>query len=102
MAHANYNMLRQLAELIRDDPGGREADYARVMGVDQRRVQRWLVLLEERGVYLAEDDNGGLDYVDGLDGLQSANERINHEQHERTKRTRATKQQKGHADEGGP
>ena len=64
----NYDMLHELAEAIRQQPGGRPAHYARLLGVDNKSVQRWLAVLDDIGVLLAQDGRGRLHWMDSLYG----------------------------------
>lgn len=67
---ATFNDLVKLVDHIRMYPGHRDYHYARLLGVQQKQVKRWLILLERNQVFFAEDDNGGLVYIDGFDEFE--------------------------------
>jgi len=50
----------QMDEMIRRNPGIRQAELARRLGVARSTVARRLPSMEEAGYFYAEDDKGGL------------------------------------------
>jgi hypothetical protein len=57
---ANDQRLRQLQQAIEQNPGQRLGFFARLLGWPHEMVSRGLVLLDDQGVLLSEDEQGGL------------------------------------------
>jgi hypothetical protein len=57
---ANENRLRQIAGVLREQPGRRAGEYARLLGLRREEFNRILVQLNDRRILLSEDDRGRL------------------------------------------
>lgn len=57
---AETQQLHRLAQAIARHPGRRAGFFARLLGWRHEAVNRRLVTLNDRGVLLAEDEDGGL------------------------------------------
>ena len=57
---ANHDRAEQIYRKIEQHPGKKAAFVARLLGLNRSEVTRSLPALEEKGLYLAEDDKGGL------------------------------------------
>ena len=57
---ANESQIRQAAQLIHNQPGGRSANYANAMGCARETFNRLLVQLNDRGILFSEDPQGRL------------------------------------------
>jgi len=58
--HPNPTRLEGIYRKIEEQPGKRPGFIARLLGVNRSEVTRALPALEEKGLYLIEDDQGGL------------------------------------------
>ena len=56
----NHTHLERIYRKIETHPGKRPGFIARLLGVNRSQVTRALPALEEKGLYLIEDDKGGL------------------------------------------
>jgi len=56
----NDKRLKQIYNKVRQHPGRRAGFIARLLGLNRSEVTRSLPALEERGLFLCEDDQGGL------------------------------------------
>ena len=54
------NEYEEMDRIIRENPGIKPAELARLLGVARSTVQRRLPTLEEAGYLYSEDDRGGL------------------------------------------
>lgn len=52
--------LKQIYTAVQENPGKKPGFLARLLGLNRSEVTRALPALEERGLYLSEDDRGGL------------------------------------------
>jgi len=57
---ANDEKLESIYEKAEEYPGEKPGFFARLLGLNRSDVTRSLPALEERGLFLAEDDEGGL------------------------------------------
>lgn len=60
--HPDENRLDLIRDTVIRQSGCRPGRLARMLGLDNKTVQRALIQLEERGDLLAEDDNGRLSW----------------------------------------
>lgn len=58
--NANQEKIQRAAELIRHQPGKRAGEYARLLDMHQQAFHRLLIQMEDRGIYLSEDEEGRL------------------------------------------
>lgn len=58
--HTDDERLDQIRDAIINNSGSRSGRIARLLGLDNKTVQRALAQLEERGDLLAEDRSGRL------------------------------------------
>lgn len=58
--HADEGRLDDICEAIIRNPGQKPGRLARLLGMDNKSVQRALPQLEARGDLISEDDRGGL------------------------------------------
>ena len=58
--HANQARLQDIYQKVEEHPGERSGFIARLLGLNRSEVTRSLPALEERGLYLSEDEKGGL------------------------------------------
>lgn len=59
---SNEVRLDEIRDAIRQNPGRRAGHIARLLGLDNKTVQRALTQLEDRGDLLLEDDRGRLSW----------------------------------------
>lgn len=71
MVDTGHDVLLRLVMLIQAEPHMQASDYGDRLAIDAKRMARLLVVMERVGVLLAEDDDGGLLYIEGIDRLQS-------------------------------
>ncbi len=57
---ANHNRTEQIYRTIEKHPGKKAGFLARLLGLSRSEVTRSLPALEDKGLYLIEDDKGGL------------------------------------------
>ena len=57
---ANHKRAEQIYRKIEEHPGKRAGLIARLLGLNRSEVTRSLPALEEKGLFLSEDDKGGL------------------------------------------
>jgi hypothetical protein len=57
---ANETRIQEIASLLQAQPGCKAGEYARMLGMHREDFNRALVQLNDRGILLAEDDNGHL------------------------------------------
>jgi len=57
---ANYDRAEQIYRKIEEHPGKKAGLIARLLGLNRSEVTRSLPALEEKGLFLSEDDKGGL------------------------------------------
>ena len=57
---ANLDRAEQIYRKIEQHPGKKAGFVARLLGLNRSQVTRSLPALEEKGLYLSEDDKGGL------------------------------------------
>ena len=68
---SNEDRLNSVRDAIRANAGCRPGRIARLLGLDNKAVQRALAQLEERGDLLAEDSRGRLYWYDDKRDSQS-------------------------------
>ena len=56
----NHNKAEKIYHTIEQHPGKKPGFLARLLGLNRSDVNRSLPTLEEKGLYLTEDDKGGL------------------------------------------
>lgn len=56
----NRDEFEEMADLIEDEPGITQSELARRMDVSKSTILRRLPVMEESGVLLSEDEQGGL------------------------------------------
>ena len=56
----NHQRAEQIYRKIQEHPGKKAGFVARLLGLNRSEVTRSLPALEEKGLYLSEDDKGGL------------------------------------------
>ncbi len=52
--------LENIYNKVQENPGEKPGFIARLLGLNRSEVTRMLPALEEKGLYVSEDDNGGL------------------------------------------
>jgi Mn-dependent DtxR family transcriptional regulator len=52
--------LESIYNKVQENPGERLGFIARLLGLNRSEVPRMLPALEDRGLYVSEDDKGGL------------------------------------------
>lgn len=52
--------LETLYNKVRENPGERPGFIARLLGLNRSEVTRMLPALEDKGLYITEDEQGGL------------------------------------------
>jgi Mn-dependent DtxR family transcriptional regulator len=52
--------LESIYNKVQENPGERPGFIARLLGLNRSEVTRMLPALEDRGLYVSEDDKGGL------------------------------------------
>lgn len=52
--------LESIYNKVQDNPGERPGFIARLLGLNRSEVTRMLPALEDKGLYVSEDDKGGL------------------------------------------
>jgi Mn-dependent DtxR family transcriptional regulator len=52
--------LESIYNKVQENPGERLGFIARLLGLNRSEVTRMLPALEDRGLYVSEDDKGGL------------------------------------------
>ena len=52
--------LESIYNKVSDHPGGKPGFIARLLGINRSEVTRMLPALEEKGMYISEDERGGL------------------------------------------
>jgi Mn-dependent DtxR family transcriptional regulator len=52
--------LEKIYNKVQENPGEKPGFIARLLGLNRSEVTRMLPALEDRGLYVAEDDKGGL------------------------------------------
>ena len=57
---ANHDRVEQIYRKIEEHPGKKAGLIARLLGLNRSEVTRSLPTLEEQGLYLSEDEKGGL------------------------------------------
>jgi DNA-binding IclR family transcriptional regulator len=57
---ANHDRADQIYHTIEKHPGKKAGLIARLLGLNRSEVTRSLPALEDKGLFLAEDDRGGL------------------------------------------
>lgn len=57
---ANHNRAENIYRKIEEHPGKKPGFIARLLGLNRSEVTRSLPSLEEEGLYLTEDEKGGL------------------------------------------
>ena len=57
---ANHDRAEQIYRKIEKHPGKKAGFLARLLGLNRSEVTRSLPALEEKGLFLSEDDKGGL------------------------------------------
>jgi DNA-binding IclR family transcriptional regulator len=57
---ANHNRAEQIYRTIKEHPGKKAGFLARLLGLNRSEVTRSLPTLEEKGLFLIEDERGGL------------------------------------------
>ena len=57
---ANYDRAKQIYRKIEEHPGKKAGFIARLLGLNRSEVTRSLPALEDKGLYLIEDDKGAL------------------------------------------
>jgi DNA-binding IclR family transcriptional regulator len=57
---ANHDRAKQIYRKIKEHPGKKAGFVARLLGLNRSEVTRSLPTLEENGLYLSEDEKGGL------------------------------------------
>jgi DNA-binding IclR family transcriptional regulator len=57
---ANHDRAEKIYRKIEKHPGRKPGFIARLLGLNRSEVTRSLPTLEDRGLYLIEDDKGGL------------------------------------------
>jgi DNA-binding MarR family transcriptional regulator len=57
---ANYNKADDIYRKIEEHPGKKAGFVARLLGLNRSDVTRALPALEDKGLYLIEDEKGGL------------------------------------------
>ena len=56
----NHDRAEQIYRKIEEHPGKKAGFFARLLGLNRSEVTRSLPALEEQGLYLSEDEKGGL------------------------------------------
>ena len=57
---ANHDRAEKIYRKIAEQPGKKAGFIARLLGLNRSEVTRSLPALEEKGLYLSEDEKGGL------------------------------------------
>ncbi|HEX9386323.1 MAG TPA: winged helix-turn-helix transcriptional regulator [Anaerolineales bacterium] len=57
---ANHNRAEQIYRTIEKHPGKKAGLIARLLGLNRSEVTRSLPALEDKGLFLIEDERGGL------------------------------------------
>ena len=57
---ANHNRAENIYRRIEEHPGKKPGFFARLLGLNRSEITRSLPSLEEKGLYLTEDEQGGL------------------------------------------
>lgn len=57
---ANYDRAEQIYRKIEEHPGKKAGFVARLLGLNRSEITRSLPVLEEKELYLSEDERGGL------------------------------------------
>lgn len=57
---ANHNRAENIYRKIEEHPGKKPGFIARLLGLNRNEITRSLPSLEEKGLYLTEDEKGGL------------------------------------------
>ena len=57
---SNHNRAEQIYRKIEEHPGKRAAFFARLLRLNRSEVTRILPVLQEKGLLVSEDENGGL------------------------------------------
>jgi Mn-dependent DtxR family transcriptional regulator len=57
---AQQERVEAIYQSVEQNPGERAADVARRLGLDRSEVTRYLPVLEDKGLLVAEDDKGRL------------------------------------------
>ncbi len=57
---ANQDRTEQIYRKIEEHPGKKAGFIARILGMNRSEVTRTLPALEDKGLYLTEDEKGGL------------------------------------------
>jgi len=57
---ANHDRAEQIYRTIEKHPGKKAGFFAHLLGLNRSEVTRSLPALEDKGLYLIEDDRGGL------------------------------------------
>lgn len=57
---ANHKRAERIYRKIEEHPGKKAGLIARLLGLNRSEVTRSLPALEDKGLYLIEDDKGGL------------------------------------------
>lgn len=57
---ANHDRAEQIYRTIEDNPGKRAGLIARLLGLNRSEVTRSLPTLQDKGLLICEDDEGGL------------------------------------------
>jgi Mn-dependent DtxR family transcriptional regulator len=52
--------LESIYNKVKENPGERPGFIARLLGLNRSEVTRMLPALDDRGLYVSEDDKGGL------------------------------------------
>jgi Mn-dependent DtxR family transcriptional regulator len=52
--------LESIYNKVQENPGERPGFIARLLGLNRSEVTRMLPAMEDRGLYVSEDDKGGL------------------------------------------
>jgi Mn-dependent DtxR family transcriptional regulator len=57
---ANHDRAEKIYRTIEENPGKKAGHIARLLGLNRSEVTRSLPALEEKGLFLYEDEKGGL------------------------------------------
>jgi len=58
--HANQERIQKIYRAVNQHPGQRPGFLARILGLNRSEVTRALPTLEESGLFISEDERGGL------------------------------------------
>jgi len=58
--NAQEEKLQSIYNQVKDFPGGKPGFIARILGLNRSDVIRMLPAMEDKGLYICEDEKGGL------------------------------------------